>query len=70
MIRRERKLTTMATETNIDRKKFITTVARYGLLGLLATISVLLAARATTSKNDCNSCPSATRCTSKDNCPL
>ncbi|MFO7573708.1 MAG: hypothetical protein R6W67_00945 [Bacteroidales bacterium] len=60
----------MATQTKIDRKGFIRSVARWGLLGLLATISVLLAARATTSKNDCTSCPSATGCTSKDNCPL
>jgi len=60
----------MTTEKIIDRKRFIRSVARWGLLGLLAAISLLLAAKTTTSKPDCNACPSAAGCTSKDNCPL
>jgi hypothetical protein len=60
----------MSTEKNIDRKRFIKSAARWGLLGMLAAISLFLAARTTTSKRDCSACPSAAGCTSKDNCPL
>jgi len=53
----------------MERKEFIKTAVRWGLLGIMAMISILLAAKATTNP-DCKSCPSAGGCTSKDNCPL
>jgi len=53
----------------MERKQFIKSAMRWGLLGILALISVLLAARVTT-KPDCQACPTAAGCTSKDKCPL
>jgi len=53
----------------MERKVFIRTAIRLGLLSILAFITVLLAAKVTT-KPDCSACPSVAGCTSKDNCPL
>lgn len=53
----------------MERKEFIKTAIRWGLLSLLALMAVLLGTRAT-ARRDCSACPSASGCTSKDNCPL
>jgi hypothetical protein len=53
----------------MERKEFIRTSVRWGLLSLLGLASALLAAKVTTNP-DCSACPSEAGCKSKNNCPL
>lgn len=51
----------------IDRRAFVNRIVRWGVVALLAGITLLLRQRIVTTKN-CSACPETASCSGVDNC--